>query len=207
MPTPLNRLAVVDAILTFESRGWTAATSSNFSFRDEKTDKLFITRSGLDKQYFTENDFLEIDLTGIPVKEKDAKPSAETLIHTTLYQWDPTLKAVYHTHSPLGTALTFGLPRGQINFTGLEILKAFRGIKSHEASLDLVIFPNTQDMPSFAATIKDFLSGQDREKCFGFYLAGHGLYTWGETPAEAKRHLEAWEFLIEVKTNLLRLGK
>jgi methylthioribulose-1-phosphate dehydratase len=207
MPRSAERSSVVDHILTFESRAWTAATSSNFSYREEKTAKILISRSGLDKQYFTENDFLEVGFDGLPVREKDAKPSAETLIHTTLYAWDDNIKAVYHTHSPLGTALTYGMSESVIHFTGLEILKAFRGIKTHEAAVDLKIFPNTQDMPAFAEKVKQFLFSQNRETCFGFYLAGHGLYTWGDSPAEAKRHLEAWEFLIEVKTNLIRLGK
>jgi len=30
-------------------------------------------------------------------------------------------------------------------------------------------------------------------------LSQHGLYTWGESVAEARRHLEALEFLFEVE--------
>jgi len=29
-------------------------------------------------------------------------------------------------------------------------------------------------------------------------VAGHGLYTWGQDLAEARRHLEVLEFLFEV---------
>jgi len=32
----------------------------------------------------------------------------------------------------------------------------------------------------------------------GFLLRRHGLYTWGEDLAQAKRHLEILEFLLEV---------
>ena len=32
----------------------------------------------------------------------------------------------------------------------------------------------------------------------GFLLRRHGLYTWGEDVAQAKRHLEIVEFLLEV---------
>jgi methylthioribulose-1-phosphate dehydratase len=32
----------------------------------------------------------------------------------------------------------------------------------------------------------------------GFLLRRHGLYTWGEDVAQAKRHLEILEFLLEV---------
>jgi methylthioribulose-1-phosphate dehydratase len=32
----------------------------------------------------------------------------------------------------------------------------------------------------------------------GFMLRGHGLYTWGESVSEARRHVEILEFLLEV---------
>jgi methylthioribulose-1-phosphate dehydratase len=34
-------------------------------------------------------------------------------------------------------------------------------------------------------------------------LSAHGLYTWGTSVAEARRHLEAFEFLFEVKYHRL----
>ena len=34
------------------------------------------------------------------------------------------------------------------------------------------------------------------EKATGFIIAKHGLYTWGENLFAAKRHLEAYEFLL-----------
>ena len=34
--------------------------------------------------------------------------------------------------------------------------------------------------------------------CHGLLLRGHGLYAWGEDLAEARRHVEALEFLFEV---------
>jgi methylthioribulose-1-phosphate dehydratase len=37
----------------------------------------------------------------------------------------------------------------------------------------------------------------------GFLLKEHGLYTWGESLQEAKRHVEILEFLMEV---LVRSG-
>jgi methylthioribulose-1-phosphate dehydratase len=32
----------------------------------------------------------------------------------------------------------------------------------------------------------------------GFLLRGHGLYTWGADVAQARRHVEILEFLLEV---------
>jgi methylthioribulose-1-phosphate dehydratase len=39
----------------------------------------------------------------------------------------------------------------------------------------------------------------------GYLLAGHGLYAWGRTPAEARRHLEALEVLLGFEFERRRL--
>ncbi len=40
----------------------------------------------------------------------------------------------------------------------------------------------------------------------GVLLSRHGLYTWGKSVAEARRHLEALEFLFEVEGRRLAGG-
>ena len=37
----------------------------------------------------------------------------------------------------------------------------------------------------------------DRPVIHGFLIAGHGLYTWGKTLEQARRHVEIFEFLFE----------
>ena len=48
-----------------------------------------------------------------------------------------------------------------------------------------------------AAEFADALRGFP--ETHGVLLSRHGLYTWGESVAEARRHLEALEFLFEVE--------
>ncbi|HIN34013.1 MAG TPA: methylthioribulose 1-phosphate dehydratase, partial [Nitrospirales bacterium] len=38
----------------------------------------------------------------------------------------------------------------------------------------------------------------EKPKSHGFLIRGHGLYTWGKTIQDAKRHVEILEFLLEV---------
>ena len=65
------------------ARGWVPATSGNFSVRSGA--HILITPTGLDKGMLTPEDLLEIDLEGRAVAGK-GKPSAETGLHTILYQ-------------------------------------------------------------------------------------------------------------------------
>src|SRR5690606_12428424 len=122
--------------------------------------------------------------------------SAETPIHLWLYQQDPCIGVVCHTHSVLGTTLSRRFEsQGTISFSGYEILKGLARNTTHHTEAHLPIFSNTQDMIGLARELKTYYS--DRPLGHGLLLAGHGLYAWGETVADAKRHIEVFEFLFQ----------
>ena len=77
---------------------------------------------------------------------------------------------------------------------GYELVKALAGIKTHETGVTVPIFANTQDMDALALDVRARLA--ETAPCFGYLLAGHGLYAWGQTMADALRHTEALEFLL-----------
>jgi methylthioribulose-1-phosphate dehydratase len=76
------------------------------------------------------------------------------------------------------------------------MLKGLKGVTSHAHREWLPIIENDQDMPRLAGVVETALRRQP--EIHGFLLLNHGLYTWGENLAEAKRHLEILEFLLEV---------
>ncbi|MBL8991966.1 MAG: class II aldolase/adducin family protein, partial [Spirochaetia bacterium] len=103
----VNVASLVEAVRGFYRRGWTPATSSNFSVRSaEHEHRFLVTRSGIDKELIQTSDLLLVDMDGKPVLEGAPKPSAETLIHSVLYKWNGKIGAIYHTHSPSGAALS-----------------------------------------------------------------------------------------------------
>lgn len=181
--------------------GWTPATSSNFSRRlDDR--HAAITVSGRDKGKLKEADVMVVDLDGKPVGS-DRRPSAETILHTQLYRRFPDVGCVLHTHSRAQTvASKLYADAGHVRLAGYELLKAFHGNATHEVALDLPVLPNTQDMPTLAAQVDALL---DRDTLWGYLIDGHGLYAWGRDMAEARRHLEAFEFLLECELDLRRL--
>jgi methylthioribulose-1-phosphate dehydratase len=81
-----------------------------------------------------------------------------------------------------------------VRFSGFEMQKALAGIASHEAVVDVPVFANDQDTVALAATVEARLEGA--EGVPGYLLAGHGLYAWGATLGDARRHLEGLEFLL-----------
>ena len=187
--------ALVDTVRYLHSRGWAPATSSNYSMRDAQAPgKLWISRSGVDKRFFGPEHLIATDLDGRPLEDPTVRTSAETALHTLLYAVYPQVQCVLHTHTVHNTVAGLRWPDG-ITFQGLEMQKAIAGNTTHETTLQLPVYPNTQDIPALAASIRPYL--EQNPGCFGFLIAGHGLYAWGLTVAEAARHIEAWEFLLE----------
>ncbi|WP_108853056.1 methylthioribulose 1-phosphate dehydratase, partial [Xanthomonas fragariae] len=161
-----------------------------------------ITVSGRDKGRLVEEDIMVVDFDGLAVGRL-LRPSAETLLHTQLYRRFPEIGCVLHTHSPVQTiASRLYAGSGVIRLEGYELLKAFEGNTTHETAVDVPVFANTQDMQVLAAQVDALL---DKQSMWGYLIEGHGLYAWGRNMAEARRHLEAFEFLLHCELELLKL--
>lgn len=181
--------------------GLTPATSSNFSMRlDDR--HAAITVSGRDKGKLTAADIMVVDFEGRPVAT-DQRPSAETVLHTQLYARLPEVGCVLHTHSLAQTVASrlYG-GAGHVRFEDYELIKAISGHATHEAILDLPVLANSQRIPILAAQVDVLL---DNGPLWGYLIDGHGMYAWGRDMAEARRHLDAFEFLIKCELEMRRL--
>jgi methylthioribulose-1-phosphate dehydratase len=182
--------------------GWTPATSGNFSLRLDD-EHVAITVSGRDKGKLSEADVMVVDLRGRPV-DTTLKPSAETTLHTQLYARDATIGCVLHTHSRTQTVASRCFAgAGMVRLAGYELLKAFPSTSTHETTLDLAVLPNSQDMEALAREVDELLA---RGPAWGYLIDGHGMYAWGRDLAEARRHLDAFDFLLACELDLRRLS-
>lgn len=181
----------------FHRRGWVLGTSGNFSaLLAREPFRLCITSSGNDKGALDDTHFLEID-DNAEVLQGFGKPSAETLLHLAIYRLKPEAKAVLHTHSVWGTILSdVFFERGAIEIKGYEMLKGLDGVTTHEHREFVPIIENSQDYVALSHVIDNTLL--ENPKIHGIFLRRHGLYTWGASVADTKRHIEIFEFLFEV---------
>ena len=184
---------IIEAGRFLYGRGWSPATSSNYSTRLSATQAL-LTVSGKHKGQLGLDDVLATDLSGNSL-EVGKKPSAETLLHTQLYCWRPEIGAVLHTHSVNATVLSRLTPGDSIEFEDYELQKAFSGVSTHESKVRVPIFDNDQDIERLASKVQPWL--QAHPECVGYLIRGHGLYTWGARMSDALRQIEAFEFLFE----------
>jgi methylthioribulose-1-phosphate dehydratase len=180
----------------FHRRGWALGTSGNFSAvisRDPL--RVAITASSLDKSRLTSQHILEIDRDAKVLPPTQGKPSAETLLHLAIIQ-TVGAGAVLHTHSVWSTILSdYHIGRGGFFIEGYEMLKGLEGVRTHEHREWIPIVENSQDMEALSAETRRML--QESPAIHGFLIRRHGLYTWGKDLAEAARHVEILEFLLE----------
>jgi methylthioribulose-1-phosphate dehydratase len=186
-------LEIIEAGRFLYARGWSPATSSNYSTRLTASQAL-LTVSGKHKGQLGPDDVLATDLAGNSL-EPGKKPSAETLLHTQLYSWRPDIGAVLHTHSVNATVLSRLTQGDSIEFEDYELQKAFSGVSTHESRVLVPIFDNDQDIARLAAKVQPWLEAHP--DCVGYLIRGHGLYTWGARMSDALRQIEAFEFLFE----------
>jgi methylthioribulose-1-phosphate dehydratase len=178
----------------FYSRGWVLGTSGNFSAVTKRDPlRLAITASGVDKGNLTRSQILEIDAEGKMIAGQ-GKPSDETRLHLTVVR-ERGANAVLHTHSVWSTILSMRRG-GSLELEGYEMLKGLSGVRTHEHVERLPIIENSQDMSALSQTLAETLNHYPQ--AHGFLVRGHGLYTWGESLSEARRHVEIFEFLLEV---------
>ncbi|PWT73420.1 MAG: methylthioribulose 1-phosphate dehydratase [Proteobacteria bacterium] len=186
------------------ARGWVPATSGNFSVRDHESGCMLISPSGLDKGLMAPADLLETDLEG-RVVSGHKKPSAETALHLVIYRDRPEMGAILHVHSIWNTLLSAHFAgNGYVPLSGYELLKGLAGVTTHEQQERVPIIANSQDYSDLARRLR--LALERFADAHGVLLSAHGLYTWGKSVAEARRHLEALEFLFEVEGRRLTAG-
>jgi methylthioribulose-1-phosphate dehydratase len=187
----------------FYERGWSLATSSNYSVvLQNRPVELIITASGCDKGQLGRDDFVHIGADGLPTIDGQPKSSAETMLHVMLAEQDG-VGAILHTHSVWGTLLSdYFCDAGGFELFGYEMLKGLSGVTSHLHRQWVQIFENSQNVPRLAQVVKNGLSHKDSSSNrdplpHGFLIRNHGLYAWGRDIAEARRHVEVFEFLFE----------
>jgi len=205
---------LVTLIKKLNQQGHNPGTSGNYSLRPIPTELVqqkpyvYVSQSGLDKEFFELSHLLKVDLeSGLLLENnnlKNIKSSDETEVHLAIYR-NTNAGCVLHSH--MESALLFAelFPEKMIlTITQMEMIKVFPGITSHEEILEILCYPNTQDIKKLATIISPNL--KIKRQCNGLILRDHGIYVWGENVKETKKHLEAFDYLFHyvVKKALLK---
>jgi len=203
-PTPTQELT--EAGREFYDRGWALGTSGNFSILlARKPLRLCITSAGNEKATLDETNFLELD-DDAEILQGFGRPSDESLLHLTIYRLRPRARCILYTHSVWGTILSdLKYVDGAITLHGYEVLKGLSGVVTHDHTEVVPIIENSQDQVAQSHVLQNVLL--EAGDIHGIYIRRHGLFAWGETVAEARRHVEIFEHLFEVTGRSLGLAR
>lgn len=193
-----NDLAEVKRELA--ARDWFPGTSGNLSIKVDD-ESFLVTASGKDKRRETDEDFLLVDLQGGAIEGFAGKPSAETLLHVEVYG-KTNAGCSLHVHTIDNNVISelYG-EAGEVSFSGQEIIKAF-GIWEENASITVPIISNHADIPTLAKEFGRYVS----QEAGAVLIRNHGITVWGRDAFEAKKFLEAYEFLFSwhIKLQMLK---
>ncbi|MET2869213.1 methylthioribulose 1-phosphate dehydratase [Exiguobacterium profundum] len=184
------------------ARDWFPGTSGNLAIRVSDDPLTFlVTASGRDKRKRTDEDFVLVDATGQLIGEQTGKPSAETLLHVEIFN-NTNATCSLHVHTVDNNVISeLYAAKSHVTFTGQEIIKAL-GYWEETASVRIPIIENHADIPTLARAFALHVTGD----AGAVLIRNHGITVWGETPAAAKRYLEAYEFLFSYSLKLRALG-
>ncbi len=196
---PAFAAELADCIRVLHHQGHSPATSTNYSFKDD-ADRLWVSRSGIDKSSCLDTDFITIDAQGKTLTPfEHMTPSAETGIHCAIYEMFPTTKVILHSHDLYPVLVAHN--KNSVHFEGFELQKGFPAVKTHHGAIQIPVFPNSQDMND----IKSHMESRKEElKYQVFMIEKHGFYTWGTSLFEAKRILESFSYLCKASWYLTK---
>ncbi|RLQ97105.1 methylthioribulose 1-phosphate dehydratase [Falsibacillus albus] len=192
-----NELAEIKDELA--DRDWFMGTSGNLSIKvKDHPLEFLVTASGKDKRKRTNSDFLLVDHEGHPVEKEESKPSAETLLHCEVYN-RVSAGCSLHVHTVANNVVSeiWG-NHHEVVFKGQELIKAF-DLWEEDAVLRIPIIPNHPHIPDLAEAFGEHIYS-DRGAVL---IRNHGITVWGRNGFEAKKLLEACEFLFQYQLSLM----
>jgi len=200
LPDPARQLAETGEY--FHRRGWAIGPGGNFSvLLARKPMRLCITSGAGEKALLDETSFLEID-DDAEILQGFGRPSDEKLLHLTIYRHRPRARCILFSRSVAGTILSDSLfVHGAVTLKGYEMLKGLPGVDTHEHTETIPVVENSQDYLALSHVIENVLL--ENLNVRAVLIRRSGLYTWGQTVDEAKKNVEIFEFLFEVKTKMV----
>jgi methylthioribulose 1-phosphate dehydratase/enolase-phosphatase E1 len=201
------RSLVCELCRQFYQLGWVTGTGGSISIRHEEN--IFMTPSGVQKERIQPDELFIVDFKGEIIKAPEAKGGGSAKLSDCaplfLHAYNQrNAGAVLHSHGlycNLVTLLCEG--RNEFRISQQEMIK---GIEGHGYFDELVIpiIENTawehELADSLGATIANY------PKACAVLVRQHGMYVWGKTWEQAKRHGECLHYLFEAFVNAHKLG-
>jgi methylthioribulose-1-phosphate dehydratase len=193
----------------FYDLGWVSGTGGGISIRGPEG--IYMAPSGVQKERLRPEDIYLLDERALDdaddavVKCAPADPSLKISECRPLFYNAFRLRgagAVMHSHS-LWAVLASRMFAQEFVCQGLEMQKGLRGLGCFD-TLRVPIIANTAREAELTASMAAAMSAYPDVDAV--LVAGHGVYVWGATWAQAKTQAECYDFLFRAVVEAHRLG-
>ncbi|RLE71656.1 MAG: class II aldolase/adducin family protein [Thermoprotei archaeon] len=169
---------IIRVMKTLYNRGLISALGGNVSARQQGSNNIWITPSGVFKGDLHEEDLIKLDLDG-NVLEGYMRPSVEWPFHVAIYKVRPDVNAIVHAHNPITTGLALaGITPRPITIESVVTLRKIPVVPFK--------FPGTDEL---AKLVAEKIKGGAR----GLILQNHGVVGVGYNLVEAETIVETLE--------------
>lgn len=172
------------------ARQFVAGNAGNISCR-LSDDVVLCTPTLICKGFMEPDDLCTVDLTGRQLSGK-RETTSEIRLHLEVYNRNPNVKAVVHSHPPHATA--FAVAHEDIPTGVLPEVDVFLGVVPRAEY-------GTPSAAEFAQTIRPFIG-----KANTVVLSNHGTVSWGQSVEQAYWHTEILDAYCHVLLLARQLG-
>ena len=199
------RFELIEAARYFYHQNWMVGTAGNLSAR-QADDSFWITASGKSKGELTQNDFVRVTVDGKVLEQgsADVKPSAETIIHQTIYTLFPSACACYHVHSIEANLVSHFTSGDEIPLPNLEMLKGL-GVWEDSPQVFLAVFENDLEVTKIADAIF-FRFKPTLPKIPALLIRDHGITVWANSVSAARNYIELLEYIFRYMVAARQVG-
>lgn len=182
------------------AKQWAPAGSGNFSIRLNEHSAL-VTPAYKDKAELSPQDLALLTWHNTqPNQNPTLSPC--TLLHSTIYQLVSSARVVLQTQSVAAIVFSRLMRADQHLFCGYDLQQLFQPETRHQAGVNLPILDANLTWPQLARELEH----RQHQLSSAFLVRGQGLYVWADNLEQAKRQLEAWEFLFSCELERLKVS-
>ena len=184
----------------FYNLGWASGTGGGISIKDRN--EIYIAPSGVQKDRINPEDIFLVNLNGDVIEKplNDLRISECTPIFLEIFKTNNS-GAVIHSHS-VNTVLVTDLFEDYFICKNLEMQKGIEGYGIFD-ELKVPIIENTSKEYELVGSIIKAI--KDNAKTKAVLVNGHGIYVWGNSWEQTKKHAECYDYLFKVEIERRKL--